>query len=416
MSPEEQAAIGAYKDYVRENLPPHNSLADLWYPDFDDKPDIHLLERYVKKLEKYARKLETAASLRQLHYEKFVTDEDPGHKHWRLGMIAVASDCKLKLLKYKGLLEQVTAETFAQCYHYERTPPPCDLSITPDIPVDSIRKPIACTLREVKLRNREKKKQLRKRRALTSKFEDAQIEQYSLPRYSFLMEATVVDMPSADWVNMIHVDTPGGYPALDGDYNLVLDYIMNLIITKIDKFKTEVAEHIRLGYRIHVFSAMLINLLSDSDFISKITLSRPDDPLRYRAHMKYIEANIDRLREYFSYPHFLLYYGLTSTVLSKNELLQQTPVSLLGLISNHWLDAGCIARIAITVQVLNWNTDNGEFLIAFDNRSGLKYWNADIVKLPMLRPVSKYYLKIYNDISDKYISAVATARKNLFAI
>jgi hypothetical protein len=415
MTPEEQAAIGAYKNYVRENLPPHNSLADLWYPDYDDGADIHLFKRYVKKLEKYTRKIETAATILHEHYEKSVTNEDTGRKHWRLGMIVVMGDCKLKLFKYKSLLEQVTEETFAKCYHYEHNPPPCDMWIKPVIIVDSVRKPLTCSLREVKLRNREKKKQLRKRRVLASELEDALINRYSSPRYHYIMGTDITNISSAEWLEQISVALPKGNPITDSDHEKVLDYIMELIISKIDSIKKEVNEKLRSGHNINVISAMMDSLMQDDDFISKVVMSKPDGATRFDKHITYIESHYNRLRDYVMYPHFLLFYGLMTTIMTRKYILYNTPTSLLDLTRNYWFDAGCIARAAVLTQIVRRNTDNGKYIVHCDTTK-LLYWNSETIKTVPLKPASPYYMNIYNKVVYDYEKAIATAKKNLSTI
>ena len=94
--------IAAYKDYAAKHLPRVETLGGLWAPDFDPLayPDNDLLagvEQYLLELRPYTKVLSRAAELRQIHYDKFVTDEDAGHRAWRKGMNRVAADARAKL-------------------------------------------------------------------------------------------------------------------------------------------------------------------------------------------------------------------------------------------------------------------------------------------------------------------------------
>lgn len=96
-------AIADYKEYAKKYLPNVKSLSELYWPHFElclttgEKDDLDRLSDYIKNLDIYTKHVAIAASLRQYHYERYVTYEDRGHKHWRLGLNAIAADCQEKL-------------------------------------------------------------------------------------------------------------------------------------------------------------------------------------------------------------------------------------------------------------------------------------------------------------------------------
>jgi len=100
---DEIAAIAAYKQYARRHLPNTETLSGLWAPDFNMKTyrnaasALDALHLYLQELQPYMLALQKAAKLRQHHYERFIKrapdrEEDPGHRHWREALNAVALD------------------------------------------------------------------------------------------------------------------------------------------------------------------------------------------------------------------------------------------------------------------------------------------------------------------------------------
>jgi len=110
-SQSEREAIRVYKNADAE-LPDFETIKDLYAPDFDPEayPDldkVDALHHYIQELTTYCSYLNTAARLRQAHYETFILPngadtEDrgrkkKGHKVWRENMNAIANDCNDKL-------------------------------------------------------------------------------------------------------------------------------------------------------------------------------------------------------------------------------------------------------------------------------------------------------------------------------
>lgn len=124
---EEGQVIGAYKDYEARHFGNDYTLAGLCVAHFDpaayDTQDkLYALEQYLKSLEAMSRVLSKAAFLRQYHYEHFITNEDPGHKHWREGLNDVAADSRRKLGIWQRIRDEELDEAIA-LYEAEPLPP-----------------------------------------------------------------------------------------------------------------------------------------------------------------------------------------------------------------------------------------------------------------------------------------------------
>lgn len=99
MIEEEGQAIYNYKEYSLRHFGPIKHLYELYIKHYDGDPrDLDHLDRYLVTIRKMSRKLRRAADLRQYHYDRFiVTEEEPGHAHWRIGLNQIAQDAEDKV-------------------------------------------------------------------------------------------------------------------------------------------------------------------------------------------------------------------------------------------------------------------------------------------------------------------------------
>lgn len=98
MNKEEGQAIFNYKEYFLRHFGEPKHLCDLYVGHYDGDPqDVHHLDQYLATIRVYSKKLRRAADLRQYHYEHFITIEEPGHAHWRVGLNQITEDAENKL-------------------------------------------------------------------------------------------------------------------------------------------------------------------------------------------------------------------------------------------------------------------------------------------------------------------------------
>lgn len=121
--------IKAYKDYARKHLPHTGTLGGLWAPDFDktnymkrcNNDLLGCVELYLKEMKPYAQVLIKAAYLRQIHFERWIQnkrEEDPGHRHWRIGMNLIARDAAEKVKRWTTQQDRLLTKAIN---HFEKT-------------------------------------------------------------------------------------------------------------------------------------------------------------------------------------------------------------------------------------------------------------------------------------------------------
>ena len=115
MEDAEREAIRAYKKYAQKHLSKVKKLDEYYVRDFHKKDyprldKVDAVKAYLDELRPFARVLSRAAYLRQRHYQDFIKDEDDGHKHWRLGLNAVAADANSKIDYYTHIHESLLSK------------------------------------------------------------------------------------------------------------------------------------------------------------------------------------------------------------------------------------------------------------------------------------------------------------------
>lgn len=133
---DERDALAAYKQYSIKHLGNPETLADLFFGDFDptlhdaetaDMDEMGRLEIYLKRSRKYVKELKRAAYLRQQHYEHFLSEntEEDGHRNWRICMNQLSSDAEAKLLYWESQLSKKWDEVSVLCEQRATQPEVC---------------------------------------------------------------------------------------------------------------------------------------------------------------------------------------------------------------------------------------------------------------------------------------------------
>ena len=103
----EGLAIHKYKEYHKKhfNKKIYEKISDYWTPSFnesrffdsnqnDKNVILDSLTEYLNELEKYSKTLTRASELRNQHFIDFIKEEEDGHRHFRLSMLAAAKDTR----------------------------------------------------------------------------------------------------------------------------------------------------------------------------------------------------------------------------------------------------------------------------------------------------------------------------------